>query len=155
MAAINGRRVWYGALIGGLVFFLWSMVTEFGLSAVIVGTGPRDVAVGNGWFLTAPRVPTAVFFVVWTVSLFVIAYGLAWLYAHLRVSAGAGPATAAKLGLLVGFAAGFPMEFAHAVFQPLSVRYGIMWMLEAGVGCLLAALAAGWTYRDVPAGTGG
>lgn len=155
MAAINGRRVWLGALIGGLVFFVWSMLTEFGLSAVIVGSGPRDVAMGNGWFLSAPRVPMAVFFTVWTLSLFAIAWGLAWLYAHLRASAGAGPATAARLGLVVGLAAGFPLEFAHAMFQPLSPRYAVMWMLEMGVGCVLAALAAGWMYRDAPAGAAG
>jgi hypothetical protein len=52
----------------------------------------------------------------------------------------------------VGFAAGFPMEFAHAVFQPLSARYAIMWMIEMSVGCILAALAAGWMYRDEPTG---
>lgn len=148
MAAINSRRVWLGTLVGGLVFFVWSMVIEFGLSAVIVGQARMDIAGMNQWFLKEPRVPMAVFFAVWIVSLFAIAYGLAWLYAHLRTTAGAGPGTAAKLGLIVGFAAGFPLEFAHSVFQPLSARYGIMWMVEMIVGCILAALAAGWTYRE-------
>jgi hypothetical protein len=148
VAAINSRRVWLGTLLGGIVFFVWSMITEFGLSALIVGQARMDIATMNAWFLKEPRVPIAVFFVVWVVSLFVIAYGLAWLYAHLRTSAGAGPATAAKLGLIVGFAAGFPLEFAHSVFQPLSARYGIMWMVEMIIGSILAALAAGWVYRE-------
>jgi len=155
VAAINSRRVWLGALVGGLVFFVWSMVMEYGLSYVLVGKARMDIAMMNNWFLKTPRVPIPVFFLAWVVSLFAIAYGLAWAYAHLRASAGAGPATAAKLGLLVGFAAGFPLEFAHSVFQPLSAMFGVQWMLEMGLGCILAALAAGWTYRDEPAGTTG
>jgi len=151
VAAINGRRVWLGTLVGGLVFFVWSMATEFGLSALIVGPARQDIARANGWFLEAPRVPIPVIFVVWIASLFAIAYGLSWAYAHLRATAGAGPSTAAKLGLIVGFAAGFPLEFAHSAFQPLSAHYGVMWMIEMGIGCLLAALAAGWVYKDAPA----
>jgi uncharacterized membrane protein YczE len=111
-----------------------------------------DIAVNNGWFLAVPRLPVWLFLVVWLVSLFLVTYGLAWAYAAMRATVGAGPATAAKLGLVVGFAAGFPMEFAHAIFQPLSVLYGVMWMIEMGVGCILAALAAGWMYRDEPTG---
>ena len=150
MAAINSRRVWLGTLVGGIVFFVWSMAVEFGLSAVLVGKARMDIAGANRWFLTTPRLPVPVFFVVWTVSLFLIAFALSWLYSGLRESRGAGPATAAKLGLAVGFAAGFPLEFAHALFQPLSARYAIMWMIEMGVGCLLTALVAGWVYKDAP-----
>jgi len=150
MAGVNRRRIWLGALIGGLVFFVWSMIVEFGASYALVGKVRMDIAMNNGWFLKEPRVPIWLFFIVWVVSLFLISYGLAWAYAAMRATAGAGPATAAKLGLVVGFAAGFPMEFAHAVFQPLSARYGILWMIEMGVGCILAALAAGWMYRDEP-----
>ncbi len=150
MAGINGRRVVLGGLVGGVVFFVWSMLIEFGLSAVIVGKARMDIAVNAGWFLKEPRVPTSLFFIVWILSLFAIAHGLAWLYAALRGTAGAGPKTAAILGAIVGFAAGFPLEFAHGVFQPLSARYAVMWMLEMGVGCILAALAAGWTYREAP-----
>jgi hypothetical protein len=153
VAAINTRRVWLGALVGGLVFFAWSMVMEFGVSAALVGQTRRDIAVAAGWFLKDPRVPVAVALSVWTLSLFVIAGGLAWLYAAMRATAGAGPRTALVLGLVVGFAAGFPLEFMHAAFQPLSARYALGWMLEMGGGCVLAALAAGWTYRDA-AGAG-
>jgi hypothetical protein len=152
MAGVNRRRIGLGALVGGIVFFVWSMVIEFGVSYLLVGRVRMDIAVNNGWFLAQPRVPLWLFFIVWVLSLFIIAYGLAWAYAAMRATAGAGPGTAAKLGLAVGFAAGFPMEFAHAVFQPLSARYAIMWMIEMSVGCILAALAAGWMYRDEPTG---
>ena len=147
---INHRRVWLGALVGGLVFFAWSMIMEFGVFATLVGATRRDIAVTAGWFLKVPRVPIGVALSVWTLSLFVIAGGIAWAYAAMRATAGAGPRTAATLGLVVGFAAGFPLEFMHAAFQPLSGRYALGWMIEMGVGCVLAALAAGWMYRDAP-----
>ena len=150
MAAINKRSVQVGALAGGVVFFLWSMVMEFGVSGVLIGKARMDIAMNAGWFLKDPRIPIWLFFVVWIVSLFAISYGLAWLYAAIRATAGPGPRTAATLGLIVGFAAGFPLEFAHGVFQPLSDRYAVMWMLEMGVGCILAALTAGKLYKEAP-----
>jgi hypothetical protein len=148
MGAVNKRSVRMGALWGGVVFFLWSMLMEFGASAVLIGKERMGIAANAGWFLKDPRVPIWVFFIVWIVSLFAISYGLAWLYAAIRTTAGPGPKTAALLGLIVGFAAGFPLEFAHGVFQPLSGRYTIMWMLEMGVGCILAALTAGKVYKE-------
>ncbi len=151
MAAINSRSVRMGALVGGIVFFVWSMLTEFGLAWVIVGKTRMDIAVSNGWFLNEPRIPIWLFLIIWLVCLLVISYGLAWIYAAMRATAGAGPKTAAILGLVVGFTAGFPMEFAHGIFQPLSGRYAIVWMLEMLVGCLLAALTAGKLYKDSPA----
>jgi uncharacterized membrane protein YczE len=139
-----------GALIGGVVFNIWSMVTEFGLAPAIVGKARMDIAGMNGWFLKVPRISTGLFFAVWIVSLFVIAYGMAWAYAAVRATVGKGPGTAAKVGLLVAFAAGFPMNFAHATFDVLSARFWLMWTIEIGIGSLLAALAAGWVYQDPP-----
>ena len=146
--AINGRRVWLGALVGGVVFNLWSMAVEFGLSSVIVGRARMDVAAASGWFLKEPRISGGLFFLVWAISLFVVSYGLAWGYAAMRATTGAGPGTAFKLGLLVAFAAAFPLNFAHATFDGLSPRYWLMWMIEIGVGSILAALAAAWVYKD-------
>ena len=148
MGAINKHRVRMGALWGGVVFFVWSMVAEFGGGAFVVGRTRREIAVNAGWFLQEPRVPYWLFFVVWILCGFAIAYGLAWLYANVRATAGPGPRTAALLGLIVGFIAGFPMEFAHAAFQPLTGRYAIVWCLEMLVGCVLAALTAGKLYKE-------
>jgi hypothetical protein len=147
--AINGRRVWLGALVGGIVFNIWSLLVEFALMPAIVGKARMDIATMNGWFLKEPHIPMGLFFLVWVISLFAIAYGLAWAYAAMRATTGAGPGTALKLGLVVAFAAAFPMNFAHAVFDVLSARYWVTWMIEMSVGCMLAALAAGWMYKDV------
>lgn len=151
MAAINSRSVWKGALVGGVVFFVWSMLMEFGVAYAVVGKARMEIAMNAGWFLKVPRVPVWLFLVVWIVSLFVISYGLAWAYAAMRATLGAGPKTALALGAFVGFTAGFPLQFAHGVFEPLSGRYTIVWIVEMFVGCILAALAAGWLYRDAPA----
>lgn len=151
MAAINRGRVWMGALVGGVVFNIWSMVVELGLAPTIVGKARMDIAGMNGWFLKEPRISTALFFLVWIVSLFAVSYGMAWVYASIRATAGKGPSTAAKVGLLVAFAAGFPLNFAHATFDVLSARFWMMWALEMGIGAMLAALAAGWVYQDPPA----
>ena len=148
--AINRRRVWLGALVGGVVFNLWSMAVEFGLSSLIVGKARMDIAMASGWFLKEPRISGGLFFLVWAISLFVVAYGLAWGYAAMRATTGAGPGTAFKLGLLVAFAAAFPLNFAHATFDRLSPRFWLMWMIEIGVGSILAALAAAWVYKEEP-----
>jgi hypothetical protein len=151
MAAINKPAVLKGGLVAGVVFVVWSALMEFAVSYLIVGKARMDIAMNAGFILKEPRVPVWLFFVVWIVCLFLIAYGLAWLYANLRATAGAGPKTAALLGLIVGFAAGVPLEFAGGVWEPLTGRYAIVWMLELGVGCILAALTAGWMYREPPA----
>ncbi len=151
MAAINSRSVRNGALAGGIVFFVWSLLMEYGGGYVIVGKARMDIAMNAGWFLKEPRLPGWAFFLIWILCLFAISYGLAWLYANLRVTAGPGPKTAALLGLIVGFAAGFPLAFAGGVWQPPSGRYAIVWCLELWVGCVLAALTAGKLYKDAPA----
>jgi uncharacterized membrane protein YczE len=104
----------------------------------------------NGWFLKEPRLSMGLFFVFWVLALFIVSYGLAWGYAAARATVGAGPGTALKIGLIVAFAAAIPMNFAHAVFDALSVRFWLMWAVEIGIGSLLAALTAGWLYKDAP-----
>jgi hypothetical protein len=52
---------------------------------------------------------------------------------------------------VVGFAAGFPTNFAMAVWAPFSRHFPLWWMLELWVGAILAALIAGWFYKDAQA----
>lgn len=146
--AINTKRVWLGTLVGGVVFNAWSIVTEFVLAPALEGRGQLPAAMQSGLFLGTPRLPFSLFFLIWIASLFAVAYGLAWAYAGVRATYGAGPETAVKLGLVMGFAAGFPLNFAHAVFQTLAATFWLVWMIEMVVGAVLAALAAAWVYRD-------
>ena len=141
MAAINSRRVLWGALAGGVVWTIWSMVVNL---AVLV---PHYAAAQQSGAMRAqPRYP---FFVAqWIVMLFVLAYIIAWLCASARTTQGAGPKTAAQIGLFVGFAAGFPSNFAMATWAPFPRVLPLWWMLELWFGAILASLVAGWLYRD-------
>ncbi len=141
MAAINKRRVWLGALVGGLVWSVWGMLIN------LVVLGPRyAIEQAAGHFLSAPRYN---FFIVqWILILFILSYIVATLYASVRATCGAGPKTALAVGLMVGFAAGFPGNFATATWSPVGRIFPLCWMLEMWCGAILAAVVAGALYTD-------
>lgn len=141
MVAVNTRRVLLGALAGGVVWNIWSITIN-----LVVLHARYAAAQADGTFLKQPRFP---FFVgAWIVMLFILAYIVAWLYASVRATRGAGPKTAAVIGLFVGFAAGLPTNFALATWAPINRHFPLWWMLELWVGAILAALLAGWIYQD-------
>ena len=141
MAAINGRRVLWGALAGGVIWNIWSICIN-----VVFLRARYAVAQQAGQMLTQPRYS---FFVpLWIVLLFVLSYIIAWLYASLRATQGAGPRAAFRVGLFVGFAAGFPTNFATATWAPFDRVFPLWWMLELWLGAIAASLVAGWLYRD-------
>ena len=141
MAAINARRVLWGSLAGGVVWNIWSIIVN-----LVALRGRYQSAQQAGTFLKEPRYP--LFVALWIILLFLLAYIVAWLYASVRVTRGVGPKTAALVGLLVGFVPGFPTNFAIATWAPFSRHFPLWWMLELWVGAILAALVAGWLYRD-------
>ncbi len=141
MAAVNTRRIALGAVAGGVVWLIW----DTAINVAVLGS-KYAAAQQAGLFLKLPRYP---FFVgYWIVTIFLLSYILAWLYASVRATQGAGPGTALTIGLLVGFAAGFPMNLSIATWSPLGRVFPLWWMLDLWVGALLAALVAGWLYRD-------
>ncbi len=141
MAAVNRKRVWLGALAGGVVWSAWSTVVHMCLLV------PRyEAARRAGQFLTEPRFP---FFVgLWFLTIFVLAGIVACLYASVRSTWGPGPKSALKVGVMVGFAAGFPGNFATAAWSTIGRGFPFYWALDMGVGAVAAALVAGWLYRD-------
>ena len=142
MAAVNYRRVLIGALAGGVVWSVWSIVVEAGL----IGMARYNAAIQVGHILSQPRY--SYFTVIWFLTLFVLALVVAWLYAAARATLGPGPKTAFKLGFAVGFAAGFPTNFSNAAWFPLSPFFPHYHMVELWVGAILATLVAGWLYRE-------
>jgi hypothetical protein len=141
MANINTKRVWLGALAGWLAWAVWSMVTNF---AVL--TGKYATALEAGTLLKEPRY--SFFAPAWFVVLFLLSLGISCLYASARATRGAGPKTAITIGLLVGFAAGFPVNFCLATWGTFGRLIPFWWMLQLWVGAVLAAFFAGWVYRD-------
>jgi hypothetical protein len=141
MAAINTRRVGLGAFAGGVVWAIWSSIVN------MVLLSERYAETQNaGRLLKEPRFP---FFVgLWFLTLFALACIVAWLYASVRATRGAGPRTALEVGVLVGFAAGFPINLSNASWSVAGRAIPFWWMVDLWVGAILAALVAGWLYRD-------
>jgi hypothetical protein len=141
MASVNTRRILLGALAGGVVWNIWSTIIN-----LVILRARYAAAQQSGAFLQQPRY--AFFVPAWIVMLFILAYIVAWFYASVRATRGAGPQTAAVVGLFVGFAAGLPTNFATATWAPISRHFPLWWMLELWVGAIFAALVAGWIYQD-------
>ena len=100
----------------------------------------------QGLFLKESRYP---FFVgQWILLVFVMSILIAYLYAWSRATAGAGPKTALKIGMIVGFCAGMPGNFAQAAWSPVPRMLPLGWMLEMWVGAILAAVVAGFLYKE-------
>jgi hypothetical protein len=49
---------------------------------------------------------------------------------------------------MVGFIAGFPLNFAQAAWSPLERIFPLGWMLEMWLGAILATLVAGALYKE-------
>jgi hypothetical protein len=139
---LNKARVWVGGLAGGAVWTVWSFL----VGHFVITDARYIVAQNAGYFLKTPRYP---FFVVqWIVLLFVLAIVVAHLYAWTRQTLGPGPGTALRIGFWVGFMAGFPLNFAQATWFAGGRGMPFGWMLEMWIGSILAALVAGFLYKE-------
>ena len=78
----------------------------------------------------------------------IMAILLAHLYAWVRPRLGPGPRTALKVGMIVGFFAGFPSNFGTATWSPIDRIFPLAWMLDLWVGSILATLVAGAIYKE-------
>jgi len=140
--AVNRARVFLGGLVGGVVWVLWSYLIGY----CVIGMARYNSAMAAGQFLKQPRYPF--FMAQWIITLLILGLILAHLYAWARQALGAGPMTALKVGFLVGFVAGFPLNFAQATWSPIERMFPLGWMLEMWVGSILATLVAGWLYKE-------
>jgi hypothetical protein len=137
---LNKSRIWMGGFAGGVVWTAWSFFVQTRI-------GPLYEAMQKqGLFLKEPRYP---FFVgQWIVMAFVMSILLAHLYAWSRATAGPGLKTALRIGMIVGFCAGVPGNFAQATWSPIPRMLPLGWMLEMWIGAILATVVAGWLYKD-------
>jgi hypothetical protein len=139
--ATNKTRIWLGGLAGGIVWVIWSLIVQFAYLAHRYAS-----AQASGQLLRQSRYPF--FLGQWIITLLLLGIVMAHLYAWARPSLGPGPKTALKIGFLVGFAAGFPENFAQASWSPLARAFPTAWMLEMWVGAIFATLVAGYLYRE-------
>lgn len=141
MSMANSKRMWIGGLAGGVVWIVWATILNF------VFLMPQYTAAqAGGQMLKDPRYPF--FMVVWLAQFLGFGVLLAYLYAAVRPRWGAGPGTALKVGLIFGIAAGFSVNFYTAAWVPFSRVIPLGWLFELLVGAVLAALVAGWLYRE-------
>ena len=140
--ALNKGRIWLGGLAGGVVWAVWSyIINTFAIQNV------RYLAAQKANLLLAkPRY--AYFEAWWILLLFILAIIVAHLYAWTRQTLGAGPGNALRIGFWVGFIAGFPENFALINWFPGSRAFPVGWMLELWLGAILAAMVAGWFYKE-------
>jgi hypothetical protein len=144
MGAVNVKRVVWGGLVAGVVWFAWAAFVNFVLLM------PRYMATqAAGLMYEKPRY--AVFPLVWMAQFLVFGVLIAALYAGVRATWGAGLLTALKVGLIFGLAAGFSVNFYVSAWVPFTRYIPAGWVLELFGGAILAALIAGWLYKDSPA----
>jgi hypothetical protein len=137
---LNKARVWLGGFVGGVVWTAWSYFIQTRIGPLY------EVMQKQGLFLKESRYP---FFVgQWILILFVISILLAHLYAWSRATAGPGLRTALRIGMIVGFCAGYPGNFAQASWSPMPRMLPLGWMLEMWIGAILATVVAGALYKD-------
>jgi len=137
---LNKARVWLGGIVGGVVWAAWSFFIQTRIGPLY------EVMQKQGLLLKESRYP---FFVgQWIFILFVISILMAHLYAWSRATAGPGFRTALRIGMIVGFCAGVPGNFAQASWSPIPRMLPLGWMLEMWVGAILAAVVAGFLYKD-------
>ena len=141
MAFVNSKRVLMGAVAGWIAWVVWS-----GIVNMVILAGRYADAQQAGVLLQEPRY--GFFLPVYFLALLAISYILAWLYAGIRSTYGAGPGTAIKLGALSGFAIAFPLSFSTACWAPMSRVFPMWWMLELWLGAILASFIAAYFYKD-------
>lgn len=142
MAPVNTRRVVLGALAGGVVWSLWSIVVNMAIlrSRYAIAETQSHTLLDHARY--------SAFLAYWFITIFLLSYVVAWLYSSVRGTRGAGPGTALTVGLLVGFAAGFPTNLIVASWVPLSRHFPLWWMLDLWLGTIMASLVAGALYKD-------
>jgi hypothetical protein len=137
---LNRTRIWVGGIAGGVVWSVWSFLID-------MKQRPFYAAMQtHGLFLKESRYP---FFVgQWVLLIFVMSILIAYLYAWSRATAGPGVRTALQIGMIVGFCAGVPGNFAQAAWSAVPRILPLGWMLDLWGGAILASLVAGFLYKE-------
>ena len=137
---LNTARVWLGGIAGGVVWTAWGFFVGLRQAPLY------EAMQKQGLFLKEPRYP--LFTPIWIVLIFVMSILIAHLYAWARATAGPGPKTALKIGMIVGFCAGVPGNFGQATWSPIPTMLPLGWMLDLWIGSILAAVVAGFVYKE-------
>jgi len=137
---LNRTRVWVGGIAGGVVWIAWGFLIGMRQAPFY------EAMQKQGLFLKEPRYPY--FTPIWILLIFAMSILIAHIYAWARATAGPGPKTAIKIGMIVGFCAGVPDNLAQATWSAVPPLLPLGWMLDMWVGAILSALVAGFLYKE-------
>lgn len=137
---MNRGRIVLGGLLGGVVFFVVSMLIN-----LVVLADRYKVLTDAGVVRATPR---GAFLVVHPLLLLLAGIALTWLYAAARPRLGAGPRTALQVGLLAGLVTSVPSNFSQFAWTHSGGYVAMWWTIEMAAGCALATLAGAWVYRE-------
>ena len=136
----NHGRVWLGGIVGGVVWTAWSFFVGMRQAPLY------EAMQKQGLFLKESRYP--LFTAHWIGLIFIMSILIAYVYAWSRSTLGPGPKSAVKIGMILGFFAGFPGNFAQSAWSPVPRLLPLGWMLDLWVGSILAAVVAGFLYKE-------
>ncbi len=143
MAVIHYKRVAIGTVAGGVAWMIWEVVWTMVWAGLFFESPEEAMKVGG-----EARYGMGVHYGVWFPTMFLLSGTVAWLYAAARSALGPGPKTAFLIGCSVGFAAGFPATFFVTNWLPVDRLIPLHWAVDLWGGCILAALLAGWLYKE-------
>jgi hypothetical protein len=139
MGKINVGRVIAGGLVAGLIINIVESVMNFTVLADLMRDLNAKMGVGEpgggaiaGYILLG----------------FVLGFLVAWTYAAVRPRLGAGPATAAKAGLVVWLAACAVPTVSWHLMGAFGAHVTLIVLAYTLVEMVVAALAAGVIYKE-------
>lgn len=136
--AINGKRVWCGGLVAGLI-----IVLSAGLMVPVVGTEMDGVLRDRG--LPPLGTSAIVYFPLLSIALGLL---MVWLYAAVLPRLGPGPRTAAVVAVVVWFLGNASNGIAMLIYGFMPLRLSVIGMAWGLAELVIAAQVGCRLYRD-------
>ena len=143
MNRVNYKRIAIGAIAGSAVWSIWTSLVTMTVLMPVYATEQK-----LGHVLAVPRFGFGTFFFSWFVMLILVTSVSGYIYACLRSVIGAGPKSALKVGLSLGFIAAVPANLSVLGWSPMIGKIPMIWTLDTWLGITLATCTAALIYRD-------
>jgi heme/copper-type cytochrome/quinol oxidase subunit 2 len=139
---MNSTRIVIGGVLAGIVLFIIAGITN----GVILGNDWDAWLKAMGPLNHAPS--QAVATLLWLIVTILVGVTGMWIYAAARSKLKPGPATAAKVGVVVWICTFFAPEIGNIALGAYPEKTIVVGAIAGLVGSVLAMLAGAWVYRD-------
>ena len=139
---MNTTRIIYGGVLAGIILFVIAGITN----GVILGSDWEAWAKAMGLLHHAPSQLVAT--LLWLVVTILVGVTGMWIYAAVRSKLTPGPATAAKVGVVVWICTFLAPEIGNIALGAYPLNTIVVGALAGLVGAVLAMLAGAFVYRD-------